>query len=107
MEFYQAVRDICTSAGINADDVMFKDTVNYFNVSYQRPTKWFIRFFGDAKRKNVVSPVPLEEAKQLAPNFEVEQAPPVGVSRVYLDSGAQIRSLNELVVRSDKATFLL
>ncbi len=101
LEFYEVVKEVCVSAGINAEDVLFRDTVNYFNVSYKRPTKWFIRFFGDAKRKNIVSPLSLEEAKELAPNFELEQAPPVfGKTRLYIDNVSQVRALKEFVLQS-------
>jgi hypothetical protein len=101
LEFYQAVRDICTAAGTKADEILCRDTINYFNVSYRTPTNWFIRFFGDAKKKNIVTRLSVDETKQLAPGFTVEQSPPAyGESRVYINSAAQIRALHDLVLRS-------
>jgi hypothetical protein len=101
LEFYRVVRDICTSAGAETDQILYRDTVNYFNVSYRKPKKWFIRFFANAKRKSVATQVPVDEARQLASGFEVEEAPSVfGVSRVYVENPAQMWALKNLVVRS-------
>lgn len=98
---YETIRDICVQAGRIADDILYKDTLNYFNVSYKRPTKWFVRFFGDAKNKNIVTTVPVEEARDLCSGFEVGSAPNVfGKSRVYISSIEQIWALRDLVLRS-------
>ena len=80
---------------------MFKDTVYYFNISYSKPTFWFVRFFADAKRKNITTLVPVEEAIALAKGFEVEQPPEAfGASRVYFSDLAQLRDLRFLLARS-------
>lgn len=101
LEFHQVVRDICVKESIPADDILFKDTVHYFNVSYQRPTKWFLRFFGSTTRKNITTHVPADEARQLAQEFEVEDSPNVfGVSRVYIENVAQLWALKDLIIRS-------
>jgi len=99
--FYQTVRNICSKEGIPADEILHKDTIHYFNVSYLKPTKWFLRFFGNWKRKYVVTLVPTDEARQLAQGFEVEDAPSVfGVSRIYIGNVTQMWDLKELVKRS-------
>ena len=101
LEFYAAVKEICVSGGIAPDDVIYRDTVNYFNVSYRRPTKWFLRFFGDSKRKNIVSPLTVDESKQLAPAFEIEESPPVfGKSRIYIDGVSQLPELKAVILQS-------
>lgn len=101
LEFHRLVQDICVREGATAEDILFKDTRNYFNVSYQRPTRWFLRYFGRTGRKGIISPVPIEEARSLVPGFEVEEAPSVfGVSRVYVDNVSQVWALQELVKRS-------
>ena len=99
---YEMVKEICvTGAGCVPDEILFKDTTNYFNISYKRPTKWFLRYFGDSQRKAVITMVPLEEVRTLCPGFEVEEAPPVfGVSRVYIDSAPQVSGLKALVLRA-------
>lgn len=101
LEFHSLVRDICTKAGIPAEDIVYRDTVNYFNISYKKPWKWFVRFFGDSKRMNIITLVPVEEAQGLAQGFDVEPAPSMfGVSRVFVGSVAQASALKELILRS-------
>jgi hypothetical protein len=101
MEFYRNVRDICAKAGIPAEDVVYRDAVNYFNVSFQRPSKWFARFFSGSRRLCLNTRVPVEEARQLAPGVEVEESPAVfGVSRIYLESAGQVWAVEKVILRS-------
>jgi len=101
LELHRNVVHICESEGIAPASIIYRDTVNYFNVSYERPSKWFIRYFGSSRRPNIVTPVPVDEAKQLALGFDVEEAPPVfGSSRVFLDNVAQVWAIKGLILRS-------
>lgn len=101
MEFYRNVRDICAKAGISAEDVVYRDAVNYFNVSFQKPSKWFARFFSGSRRLCVNTRVPVEEARQLVAGVEVEESPAVfGVSRIYLESPAQVWAVEKVILRS-------
>ncbi|AFE04808.1 hypothetical protein COCOR_02774 [Corallococcus coralloides DSM 2259] len=101
LAFFGVVRDICTKNGHAAEDVLYRDTSNYFNVSFKRPTKWFVRFFGNGKRKCIATWVPVEEAKMLAAGFEVEASPAAfGISRVYIQTIPEVWALKALVTRS-------
>lgn len=101
LAFFNVIRDICVKNGHTAEDILFRDTSNYFNVSFKRPTKWFARFFGNGRRKSIVTWVPVEEAKALTADFEVEMAPPaLGTSRVYIENVPQVWALKKLVARS-------
>ena len=101
MAFFAVVRDICGKNGHPVSDILFRDTSSYFNVSFKKPTKWFVRFFGNGKRKSIATWVPVEEAKTLAAGFEVEAAPTAfGLSRVYIETIPQVWALKALVARS-------
>jgi predicted type IV restriction endonuclease len=101
LAFFGVVRDICTKNGHAAEDVLYRDTSNYFNVSFRKPTKWFVRFFGNGKRKCIATWVPVEEAKTLAAGFEVEASPAAfGISRVYIQTIPEVWALKALVARS-------
>lgn len=101
LEFYGLVRDICGKNGVNPEEILHRDTSNYFNISYRKPTKWFLRLFSSGKRKSVVSWVPAEDAKRLVSGFVVEEAPAAfGASRVYIDNVAQMWALTSLILRS-------
>lgn len=101
LEFFRIIRDICIKNGHVAEDILYRDTSNYFNVSFKRPTKWFARFFGNGKRKSISTWVPVEEAKTIASGFEVEASPAAfGTSRVYIESVPQLWALKALIARS-------
>lgn len=101
LAFHDTVRAICARAGHSADQVLMRDTINYCNVSFGKPTKWFVRYFGDTRRKNLVTLVPTDEVRAAAPGFEIEDAPAVfGVSRIYVDNLAQLWALEPVVLRS-------
>lgn len=101
LEFFETVKAICSKAGYAEEDILHRDTTGYFNVSYKRPTKWFVRFFSGGQRRSIVTLVPVEEARGLCSGFEVEEAPSgYGISRVYVDSVAQLWAFTALVTRS-------
>ncbi|XXF80457.1 type I restriction enzyme HsdR N-terminal domain-containing protein [Myxococcaceae bacterium GXIMD 01537] len=101
LEFFRVIRDICIKNGHPADDILYRDTSNYFNVSFKRPTKWFARFFGNGKRKSLVTWVPVDETKSIAAGFDVEAAPAAfGTSRVYIETIPQVWALKALIARS-------
>ena len=101
LAFYEKVKEICSQVGVEPTDLLYKDTLNYFNVSYQKPTKWFVRYFGDSQRKTVSCWVPVDEAHGLAVGYEVEAAPSAfGISRVYVESVEQVAGLDKLILRS-------
>ncbi len=98
---YETVKAMCLRAGYEEGHILFRDTVNYCNMSFGRPTKWFVRFFGDTRRLNITTLVPIDQAREAASNFDVEEAPPVfGVSRIYLDDIAQLWALESVVPQS-------
>jgi hypothetical protein len=43
LEFFRVVQDICVKAGADPAAILYRDTINYFNVSYRKPTLWFVR----------------------------------------------------------------
>ena len=101
LEFHQKVRDICVKNGESPESILYRDTLNYFNVSFNAPTKWFIRLFSGGRRKAVTTLVPVEEARELASGFEIEEAPTAfGASRIYIDSIDQVWGLAGVVARS-------
>lgn len=103
--FHALVADICAENGYERSRILERDTVNYFNVSVDRPTKWFLRYFGDQKRKNVVTPLPVDVARELANGLEVEECPPsMGVSRIYIEDVEQMKTLVQVVMRSLETT---
>jgi predicted type IV restriction endonuclease len=96
LEFFGVIQEICGKHGVPVEEILCRDTVNYFNVSHRRPTKWFIRFFGDTRRKCITTLVPVDDAIPLAQGFELEEAPATfGASRVHIESVPQMWALKD------------
>ncbi len=102
LRFYSLVADICSQADYSREDILWRDTTNYFNVSYKKPTRWFVRFFElRGEQKAVVTQVPVEIAKSMCPDFRVEEAPSVfGTSRIYIESASQVWAIKDLILAS-------
>ena len=101
LDFFQSVKALCVRAGYKEDDFQYRDTLNYFNVSYLRPTKWFVRFFSGGRKTAITTLVPTEETKTLCSGFLVEEAPAgFGKSRIYMDNAAQVWALKDVITRS-------
>lgn len=102
LEFFALISDICTQAGFAREEIIWRDTTNYFNVSYKRPTRWFVRFFSlKGDQKAIVTHVPLELAASQCNGFKVEEAPSVfGTSRIYFDSVSQVWALKDVILES-------
>jgi predicted type IV restriction endonuclease len=101
LDVYEIVKALCLHAGYDEAQILLRDTVNYCNISFGRPTKWFIRFFGDSRRLNITTLVPTSQAREAAPDFDVEDSPQVfGVSRIYFDNIDQLRALEIVILQS-------
>jgi predicted type IV restriction endonuclease len=101
LDFYEIVKTICVRAGYESEQILMRDTINYCNVSFSRPTKWFVRFFCDTRRLNITTLLPVEQAQEAAPDFVVEESPSVfGNSRIYFDDLDQIWKLEALLLKS-------
>lgn len=98
LELHRLAQEICNRQGYDPASVLYRDTRSYFNVSYKKPTKWFLRYYGDQKRKFIATRVPHEAAAALTPGFEVESYH--SGSRIFLEETAQLWALQDLIVRS-------
>ncbi len=94
-------QDLSRDLGVDADAIIYNDRLAYFNVSYLKPRKWFLRYFGSSQKKSIVTLIPLEELRSLAQGFEVDEpGKGHGPSRVYIDDISQLKDLREVVIRS-------
>lgn len=104
LRFFSIISDICSQAGYTREDILWRDTTYYFNVSFKRPTRWFIRFFVlRGEQRAVVTHVTASKAQELCAGYKVEEAPSTfGTSRVYIDSVEQMWAVKDLVLASLK-----
>jgi len=103
LTFYELVKGMAERAGYDPATILARDTVNYFNISYKKPTKWFVRFFANSRRQTVSTLVSTDRCRELLPSFEVEDAPSsFGVSRIYVQSIEQVPNLEPVIIESLK-----
>ncbi|MBS6006555.1 MAG: type I restriction enzyme HsdR N-terminal domain-containing protein [Clostridium baratii] len=96
---FEIVKSILQKNNRDISEVNYRDTTNYFSIYLKNTTKWIIRFNLDAGKKNVMTKLTLESAKESCPNYEVEQAPrSVGESRVYIKSIDDLHDLEKYIV---------
>ena len=96
---FEIVKKILEKNNRDISEVNYRDTTNYFSIYLKNTTKWIIRFNFDAGRKNVMTKLTVENAKESCSDFEVEQAPrSVGESRVYINSVDDIERLEKYIV---------
>jgi predicted type IV restriction endonuclease len=101
LDVYETVKALCLHAGYDEEQILLRDTVNYCNISFGRPTKWFVRFFGDSRRLNITTLVPTSQAREAAPDFDIEDSPQVfGISCIYFDNIDQLRTLEPVILQS-------
>ena len=98
LELHRLTQEICNKRGYDPASILYRDTRSYFNVSYLKPTKWFLRYYGDQKRRFIATRVPQETAASRAQGFEVETF--YSGSRIYIEEIAQLWALQDLIIRS-------
>ncbi|HAT4364121.1 TPA: DNA polymerase III subunit epsilon [Clostridium perfringens] len=96
---FNIVKDILEKNNRDISEINYKDTTNYFSVYLRNTTRWIIRFNLDASKKNVMTKLPVEYAKNICLNKEIEQAPKgIGESRVYINSIDELYDLEKYLV---------
>jgi hypothetical protein len=96
LEFFETVKAICTETGLGVP-IAYKDTTAYFGVNlHGKVTRWFLRFFGNGPKKNVVFRLTQEQVAKLGPRTDLEFLSG-GVTRVYIQSASEIVTLKPLV----------
>lgn len=101
LEGLEIVKKILAENDRDVSEVNYRDTTNYFSIYFKNTTKWIIRFNLDASKKNVMSKLSVDSAKEICSSFEVEQAPKsVGESRVFINSVKDLENLEKYIVES-------
>ncbi|WP_394842097.1 type I restriction enzyme HsdR N-terminal domain-containing protein [Pendulispora brunnea] len=76
LEAFEIVRELCSDSPLFAKyPPQYKDSQNYFGIHAGSIRYWFCRYFGDQKRKSVVTRLAVDKVKIMSPGFEVDAAP--------------------------------
>lgn len=94
------VKDLCSGRAVFDLPVEGKDATGYYALHCGKANWWFMRLFWDARRPTIVTRLPTQDVRQLAPGFEVEDAPSgQGISRIYVEGIRDLQRLTDLIVR--------
>jgi predicted type IV restriction endonuclease len=100
LKFKDKVIEILRKNNFDIDKIISRDTINYYNMSYQKPTRWFVRYFDSPKRKFMTTLLSSEKCKQLVPDCEAEDTTSFGESKIYITDIDQIENLGKLFIES-------
>lgn len=100
---FEIVRDAVAGAVPDAGLVRYNDTASYFAVQYSVTTRWFVRFWiQDRDTKWMVVRVPLDKARELAPQIEWEEAPGGLGARMSFTASDEIAPLEAVYLEAVK-----
>ena len=96
---FEIVRTLLADAGRDVSELSNKDTTAYFGIYNKNIFNWIIRVNLDSSKKQILTRLPIEKAKELAIGFTVEQAPKGhGESRVFIESPDDLVQLKDLII---------
>ncbi len=98
IEFHRFVQGICERSGQDPASILYRDTRSYFNVSYRKPTRWFLRLYADSKRKFLVTRLDASKVSEFARGFKVQDSS-IGW-QIEIEDVAQVWALEPLVLAS-------
>lgn len=102
MEAFNKIKTIVATSKEQTREIGHKDVIAYFGVHTGKPGWWFLRLYLSSKKKNIVTRLPIDEAKELAPSFEVQEMSASfgdAASRVFINSVDDIDKLSSLILR--------
>lgn len=98
LELFAIVQRICATSP-HSVPIAYKDTGSYFGINLGKVTQWFIRGFCTPPKMALVTRVPLEQARALAPGFEIDApSEAMGASRVYFSAPSDVERMRPLVL---------
>lgn len=102
LQVFEIVKQIVQASKQYRLEVKYKDVLSYFGLHLGNSTWWFLRFYLTPKKKSFITRLSVDEAKVLAPNFEIQElsAPQGGAaSRVVITSIDDLHKLSPLIIR--------
>ena len=101
LDGFEIIKNILKKNNKDISEVNYKDTTNYFSIYFKNTTKWIIRFNFDASKKNIMTKLSVETAKEYCPSYEIEQSPKgLGESRIFIKSIEDLKDLEKLIVEA-------
>ena len=105
LEAFEKIKAIAASSTVSQLPISYKDVATYFGVHLGSAHRWFLRLYFSSKRKALLTRLPLDEVKNLALDFEVQEVSTVagGSSKVFTSSVDDFEKLTPLILRCYEA----
>lgn len=102
IEAFEKVKLIASRSTTQKLEVKYRDVISYFGLNVGKTTWWFLRFYLSPRRKSFVTRLPIDQVRELAAGFEVqEMSASMGdaASRVVISSVNDLDRLSDLILR--------
>jgi predicted type IV restriction endonuclease len=102
LEAFEKIKAITSQSKLYKLEIKYKDVVAYFGINVGKSTWWFLRLYLSSKKKNFVTRLPMDEVRNLAIGFEVqEMTASLGdaMSRVIISSVSDLDRLSNLILK--------
>jgi predicted type IV restriction endonuclease len=102
IEVFEKIRSITASSKTCKLEVNHKNVVSYFGINVGKTNWWFLRFYLSPKKKSFITRLSVDEARLLAPDFDVQEVPAAigdAASRVLISSVNDLSQLSNLILK--------
>jgi predicted type IV restriction endonuclease len=102
IEAFEKIKIIAASSKICKLEVNHKNVISYFGINVGKTNWWFLRFYLSPKKKSFITRLSVDEAKLLAPDFDVQEVPAAigdAASRVVISSVNDLSQLSDLILK--------
>jgi predicted type IV restriction endonuclease len=102
LEAFEKIKSIAARSNTCDLEIKYKDVVSYFGLNVGKITWWFLRLYLSPKKKSFVTRLSINEVKELAPGFEVQEMSASfgdAASRVVISSVNDLDKLSDLILK--------
>jgi predicted type IV restriction endonuclease len=102
LDAFERIKSITARSQSFNLEVNYKDVLSYFGVNVGKTTWWFLRLYLSPNKKSLVTRLPINDVKSLAPGFEVQEMSASfgdAASRVIISSVSDLDQLSDLIVK--------
>ncbi|MBW4539993.1 MAG: hypothetical protein KME43_12740 [Myxacorys chilensis ATA2-1-KO14] len=106
LEAFEKVRSIAAQSKTYSLEVKYKDVLSYFGLNIGKTNWWFLRLYLSPKKKSFVTRLSINEVRELAPGFEVQEMSASfgdAASRVVISSVSDLDKLSNLILKCYEA----
>jgi hypothetical protein len=101
LKAFEKIKVIVSKSTAYSLEIKHKDVLSYFGLNVGKTTWWFLRLYLTNKKKSLITRLPLDQVRSLAPGFDVEDvSSSIGdtASRVTIHSIDDLDKISSLIL---------